>query len=92
MQCLTDHTNHIKLENRALRQELLSLIQTTRALNEHQKELEDQRRQLLREQNYATDLKKLREMRQQKSFKGVAMVEDASAKEDLDNPRDSIES
>ncbi|KAK7112122.1 coiled-coil domain-containing protein 166-like [Littorina saxatilis] len=82
MQCLTDHTSSIKLENRALRQELLSLIQTTRALNEHQKELEDQRRQLLREQNYATDLKKLREMRQQKSFKGVTIGDDASTARD----------
>ena len=82
MQCLTDHTNHIKLENRALRQELLSLIQTTRALNEHQKELEDQRRQLLREQNYATDLKKLREARQQKAFKGIAAAEDSVEKDD----------
>lgn len=78
-QCLTDHTNHIKLENRELRKELLALIQTTRALNEHQKELEDQRRQLLREQNYASDLKKLREMRQQKAFKSVPAVADESA-------------
>lgn len=69
MQCLTEHTDRIKLENRALRRELLSLIQTTRALNEHQKELEDQRRQLIREQNYVNDLKKLREMRQHKSYK-----------------------
>lgn len=84
MQCLTDHTNHIKLENRALRQELLSLIQTTRALNEHQKELEDQRRQLLREQNYASDLKKLREMRQQKAFKGVSVADDASVKDNME--------
>nr|KAG5713877.1 hypothetical protein BaRGS_024504 [Batillaria attramentaria] len=75
LQCLTEHANHIKLENRALRRELLSLIQTTRALNEHQKELEDQRRQLVREQNYANDLKKLRENRQSKPFKEVTGTE-----------------
>ncbi|XP_076458449.1 coiled-coil domain-containing protein 166-like [Babylonia areolata] len=89
MQCLTDHTNHIKLENRELRQELLSLIQTTRALNEHQKELEEQRRQLLREQNYTQDLKKLREMRQQKSFKEVNFLEEgASAKTGTETAHD----
>jgi hypothetical protein len=85
MQCLTDHTNQIKLENRELRAELLSLIQTTRALNEHQRELEDQRRQLLREQNYASDLKKLREMRQQKSFKPVAVDGDPQSVTQQDN-------
>lgn len=31
--------------------------------------LEEQKRQLLREQSYANDLKKLREARQKKSFK-----------------------
>lgn len=84
MQCLTEHTNRIKLENRALRRELLSLIQTTRALHEHQKELEDQRRQLVREQNYANDLKKLRETRQQKSFKEVSLSEKSKHDESQD--------
>ncbi|GFN81974.1 coiled-coil domain-containing protein 166 [Plakobranchus ocellatus] len=69
VQCLTEHTNKIKLENRALRQELLNLIKTTRALNEHQRLLLEQKRQLLREQNYANDLKMLREARQKKSYK-----------------------
>ena len=62
--CLTEHTNHIKLENRDLRRELLELIRKTRALQDHKLELEDQRRQLLREQQYAGDLKKLRATRQ----------------------------
>lgn len=69
VQCLSEHTNKIKLENRQLRHELMELIKMTRALNQHQQTLEDQKRQLLREQNYAHDLKKLREARQKKSFK-----------------------
>ncbi|BFZ03336.1 hypothetical protein BsWGS_06375 [Bradybaena similaris] len=69
MQCLTEHTNRIRQENRQLRHELLQLIQSTRALNEHQRELENQKRQLLREQSYANDLKKLREARQKRSFR-----------------------
>jgi len=69
VQCLTEHTNKIKLENRELRHELLQLITATRALNHHRATLEDQKAQLLREQNYANDLKTLREARQRKSFK-----------------------
>jgi len=76
VQCLTEHTNKIKLENRELRHELLQLIKTTRALNEHQSVLEDQKKQLLREQNYANDLKTLREARQKKSFKPLEMGEE----------------
>jgi len=76
VQCLTDHTNKIKLENRGLRHELLQLIKTTRALNEHQSVLEDQKKQLLREQNYANDLKTLRDSRQKKSFKPLEMGEE----------------
>jgi len=71
VQCLTEHTNKIKFENRELRQELLNLINTTRALNDHRTQLEDQRKQLLREQNYANDLKTLRAARQKKSFKAI---------------------
>ncbi|KAH9512866.1 hypothetical protein Btru_036794 [Bulinus truncatus] len=69
LQCLSEHTNKIKIENRHLRQELLQLIKTSRALNEHKSTLEEQKRQLLREQSYANDLRKLREARQKKSFK-----------------------
>ena len=73
MQCLTEHTNKIKLENRALRHELLNLIKTTRALNEHQRLLLEQKRQLVREQNYANDLKMLREARQKKAYKPLEL-------------------
>ncbi|ESO82029.1 hypothetical protein LOTGIDRAFT_135547, partial [Lottia gigantea] len=69
VQCLTDHTDSIKTENRRLRRELLKLIQKTRALSEHNVELENQRKELLREQQYAEDLKYIRHARQQKSFK-----------------------
>ncbi|KAJ8319103.1 hypothetical protein KUTeg_004194 [Tegillarca granosa] len=69
IQCLTEHTNRIKLENRHLRKELLELIQQTRAYQAHQKELEEQRKQLLREQQYANDLKQLRKTRQHKVMK-----------------------
>lgn len=72
--CLTEHTNNIKLENRQLRKELLELIRKTRALQEHKLELEDQRRQLLREQQYAGDLKKLRAARQHKVFKSFGLL------------------
>lgn len=64
MQCLSDHTQRIKLENRRLRHELLMLIRKTRALHEHKTYLEDQQRQLKLEQQYAQDLKKLRGTRQ----------------------------
>ncbi|GFR80646.1 coiled-coil domain-containing protein 166 [Elysia marginata] len=73
VQCLTEHTNKIKLENRALRHELLNLIKTTRALNEHQRLLLEQKRQLVREQNYANDLKMLREARQKKAYKPLEL-------------------
>merc|ERR1711963_170340 len=76
VQCLTEHTNKIKLENRGLRHELLSLIKTSRALNEHRTLLEDQKKQLLREQNYANDLKTLREARQKKSFKPLELQDE----------------
>lgn len=72
--CLTQHTNNIKLENRQLRKELLELIRKTRALQEHKLELEDQRRQLLREQQYSEDLKKLRQTRQHKVFKSFGLL------------------
>ncbi|CAG5131916.1 unnamed protein product [Candidula unifasciata] len=76
MQCLAEHTNRIREENRELRQELLQLIKITRALNEHQRKLENQKRELLREQNYASNLKKLRETRQKKSIKSQEHLEE----------------
>ena len=74
--CLTDHTNSIKLENRALRRELLELIKTTRAYQAHKRELEEQRKQLLREQQYANDLKKLRSTRQHKVLNKFGLLTD----------------
>jgi len=62
-QCLQDHTVKIKQENRALRKELLELIQKTRALHKHKLELQEQRKVLLREQDYASDLHKMRKER-----------------------------
>jgi len=62
-QCLHDHTIKIKFENRALRKELLELIQKTRALHNHKLELEEQRKILIREQEYAKDLQKRRQYR-----------------------------
>lgn len=82
IQCLTEHTNAIKLENRNLRRELLELIKTTRAYQEHKRELEEQRKQLLREQQYAEDLKKLRNTRQHKVLKSFGLTEGETDKED----------
>ena len=62
-QCLYDHTIKIKFENRSLRKELLELIQKTRALHKHKLKLEEQRKVLLREQEYAKDLQKIRKHR-----------------------------
>lgn len=59
-QCLQDHSVKIKFENRALRKELLELIQKTRALHKHKLDLEEQRKILIREQEYAKNLQKIR--------------------------------
>ncbi|XP_064594379.1 coiled-coil domain-containing protein 166-like [Liolophura sinensis] len=67
--CLTDHSERIKAENRELRRELMNLIRTTRALHSHRLELEEQKKQLLREQQYSQDLKMLRTARQHHVFK-----------------------
>lgn len=83
MQCLTEHTNKIKQQNRELRQELLQLIKTTRALNEHQRILEEQKRQLLREQNYASDLRKLRETRQKRSVRALEDPQEDTERDDV---------
>lgn len=84
-QCLAEHTNHIKLENRELRKQLLELIRRTRALHEHRLELEDQRKQLLREQQYSHDLKMLRTSRQHKVYKSFGLLDD-----DIDRDRDTL--
>ena len=85
--CLTDHTNKIKLENRQLRHELLELIRKTRALQDHKRELEEQRRQLTREQQYSEDLKKLRTTRQHKVFQSFGLIGDGDNTEGIEgNP------
>ena len=75
VQCLNDHTQRIKLENRQLRHELLLLIRKTRALHEHRQHLEDQKKQLLLEQQYSQDLKTLRTARQHKVLKSFGMLD-----------------
>lgn len=47
----------------------MNLIRTTRALHSHKLELEEQKKQLLREQQYSQDLKLLRTARQHHVFK-----------------------
>jgi len=76
IQCLNDHTNNIKLENRQLRHELLLLIRKTRALHEHRQQLENQKQELLLEQQYASDLKTLRTARQHKVLKSFGMLDE----------------
>lgn len=47
----------------------------TRVYQAHQRDLEEQRKQLLREQQYADDLKKLRSTRQHKVLKAFDMLD-----------------
>ena len=75
MHCLQEHTTRIKDENRDLRHELLKLIQKSRALNEHKMQLEAQHKELLREKQYAADLKRLHGTRQHKVLKTFGMLE-----------------
>lgn len=78
--CLNAHTSKIKEENRSLRHELLLLIRKTRALHEHKSYLQAQKKQLLAEQQYANDLKKLRAAKQQKLLKKQGLMDDESEK------------
>lgn len=75
LHCLNEHTARIKSENRELRRELLKKIQTSRALHEHKQELEEQRKQLLREQQYGDDLKTLKNSRQHKVLKSFGLLD-----------------
>ena len=83
MQCLADHTQNIKVDNRKLRHELLLLIRKTRALHEHKHHLEEQKTQLLMEQQFAEDLKTLRSARQHKVLKSFGMLEDSHDQQEL---------
>lgn len=73
MRCLNDHTTKIKLENRRLRHALLNLIRKSRALNEQKIELEEQKKTLYREKQYAEDLKVIRSTRQHKVYNALGI-------------------
>lgn len=75
-QCLQGHTSRIKEENRSLRKELLMLIQETRVLYRHKKELEEQFKVLSREQQYANCLQNERSKRQDMLYKGFGLRND----------------
>ena len=90
MHCLQEHTTRIKSENRELRQELLKLIQKSRALNEHKAQLEEQRRELVREQQYAADLKRLHTTRQHKVLKAFEMLEEGKMCDILKATNDDV--
>ncbi|XP_030838415.1 coiled-coil domain-containing protein 166 [Strongylocentrotus purpuratus] len=81
MHCLGEHTTKIKDENRKLRHELLNLIHRSRALHGHKEELEKQQRDLIREQQYAADLKRLKGTRQHKVLKSFGMLDDEESPE-----------
>ena len=51
-------------------------------LQEHRQELEDQRRQLLREQQYSGDLKRLRTTRQHKVFRSFGLLGEGEGEEE----------
>lgn len=68
VQCLNEHTTNIKQENRHLRAELLDLIRKSQVLNQHKQELEEQKKQLLREQQYSEDIRRLRGARQKRAL------------------------
>lgn len=63
-ECLSENTLKIKQENQRLRSELLELINTTKDLKAHKQNLEKKKLDLLKEINYAEDLKKVRSTQQ----------------------------
>jgi len=64
--CLNKHTENIKKENREMRQELMDLIERTRALHLHKIKLEKQKKELTRELQYNEDVKIIRHGRRGK--------------------------
>ena len=74
VKCLAEHADSIKQENRALRAELMQLIKKSRVLVEHKKELEGQKKELIREQQYSEDIRKLRGERQKKIAKRLEIA------------------
>lgn len=77
--CLTEHTVRVKQQNRQLRKELMLLIRKTQALHEHRHRLEDQRRQLMTERQYADDMKNIRTNKTQKAIMAAATATDGSS-------------
>lgn len=75
MRCLNEHTTKIKLENRKLRHTLLNLIRKSRALSEQKAELEEQRKMLYREKQYAEDLKKIRATSQHQVYERLSLLD-----------------
>jgi len=51
----------------------MQLIKRSRVLVEHKKELEEQKKELLREQQYSEDIRKLRGDRQRKIIKKLEL-------------------
>lgn len=82
MRCLNEHTTKIKLENRRLRHTLLNLIRKTRALNEQKVELDEQKKTLLREKQYAEDLKVIRSTRQHQVYNKLGLEQGADGGEE----------
>lgn len=79
--CLHDHAIKTKHENRALRKELLELIQQSRAMHQHKLELEEQRKVLLTEQEYSKKISKLKKERSHKLYETFGVDMKASLEE-----------
>lgn len=69
LRCLANYTQNIQDENRALRKQLLELLEKNNSLQMQQKKLEKQQRELIQEQQYAADLQQLRGKRLQNALK-----------------------
>jgi len=69
VKCLDEHASSIKHENRALRTELLELINSSRVLNARKKELDDQKKELIREKQFSDDIRRIRKQRNQQIIK-----------------------
>ena len=74
-----EHAIKIKYENRSLRHDLLELIQRTRALHKHKHELEEQKKTLLREKEYALNLERLKKTRDKKMYEAFGLAKDAGS-------------
>lgn len=80
---MNEHTTKIKLENRKLRHSLLNLIRKSRALSEQKTELEEQRKMLYREKQYAEDVKKIRATSQHQVHERLSLLDREGDEEGL---------